>query len=326
MTSITKHSEHQIQVIVGDEDQGQRIDKMLSRHLEEYSRSMVQQWLKTGCVHKNGKQPKPRDAVLAGDDITIVIPEVEALDYTPQAIELDILYEDQSIIVLNKPVGLVVHPGAGNKDKTLLNGLLHYEPKLERIARAGIVHRLDKDTSGLMVVARTQSARQNLVQQLSDRSVRRQYIAIVYGTLVAGGTVKTPIGRHPKDRVKMAVVGNGKPAITHYRIAAKFRHTTKLDVSLETGRTHQIRVHLSSIRLPLIGDPIYGKRMHIPSSSSESLTRALQGFKRQALHATKLGLIHPDNAEAMSWNISMPQDMLDLEAALLDDVKSEIHS
>ncbi|MFT5259996.1 MAG: 23S rRNA pseudouridine1911/1915/1917 synthase, partial [Gammaproteobacteria bacterium] len=314
------HNSTQIQVISNESDKGERIDKVLTKHLQGYSRSTIQQWLKSGHVICNGKKPKPRDAVTLGDIIDITVPEVEALAHLPQALELDIVYEDGAILVINKPAGLVVHPGAGNRDQTLLNGLLHYDSKLELIARGGIVHRLDKDTSGLMVVARTEIARQHLVEQLSDRSVKRHYIAIVYGTLVAGGTVEAPIGRHPKDRVKMAVVGSGKPAITHYRIGAKYRHTTKLDVSLETGRTHQIRVHMSSIRLPLVGDPVYGKRMHIPSSASEELKLTLQNFKRQALHATQLGLIHPTTGEALSWQVEMPQDMIDLQSALQNDV------
>lgn len=319
MTTITKLSDQQIQLYITESDQGQRIDKVISLHLEGYSRSTIQQWLKLGCVLRNQKMPKAGDSVISGDAIEITIPEVKPLDHQAQKIPLNVVYEDDAILVINKPARLVVHPGAGNTDNTLLNGLLHYDPKLELLARGGIVHRLDKLTSGLMVVARTEAVRQNLIQQLADRTVKRQYIAIVYGPLVAGGTVDAPIGRHPRDRVRMAVVSNGKPAVTHYRIDKKFRHTTMLRVFLETGRTHQIRVHLSSINLPLVGDPIYGKRMHFPPDADEQLKQVMQNFKRQALHATELGLVHPSTSEEISWCAPIPEDMLQLAAALQTD-------
>lgn len=308
-----------MQIISDATNQGERIDKMLAKQLSGYSRSTVQQWLQAGHVLCNGKKPKAKAVVKQGDVIDINLPEPPALTQPPQPLALDIIYADAAIIVLNKPAGLVVHPGAGNPDGTLLNGLLHYDSRLQYLARGGIVHRLDKDTSGLMVVARTAAAQQHLIAQLAERSVKRHYIALVYGTLIAGGTIDAPLGRHPKQRVKMAVVGNGKAAITHYRIAAKYRHTTKLMVALETGRTHQIRVHLASIRLPLIGDPVYGKRVHIPPAASDELRLALQTFKRQALHAQALGLIHPINGEPLSWQAAMPPDMLALQTALHND-------
>ena len=319
MTTITKLSERQIQLLIGDADQGQRIDKVISLYLDGHSRSSIQQWLKSGCVLRNQKVPRARDSVMSGDEINITIPAVKPIQHQAQQMPLNIVYEDDAIIVINKPAGLVVHPGAGNAHSTLLNGLLHYDPTLDLLARGGIVHRLDKDTSGLMMVARTEAARQNLVEQLSNRTVKRQYMAIVYGPLVAGGTVESPIGRHPRDRVRMAVVNNGKPAITHYRIDKKFRHTTLLRVFLETGRTHQIRVHLSSINLPLVGDPVYGKRMHFPPGADQQLKQILQNFKRQALHATELGLVHPSTGDEVSWATPMPEDMLELADALQQD-------
>ncbi len=319
MTTITKLSERQIQLLIGDTDQGQRIDKVISLYLDGHSRSSIQQWLKSGCVLRNQKVPRARDSVISGDEINITIPAVKPIQHQAQQMPLNIVYEDDAIIVINKPARLVVHPGAGNTHSTLLNGLLHYDPTLDLLARGGIVHRLDKDTSGLMVVARTEAARQNLVEQLSNRTVKRQYMAIVYGPLVAGGTVESPIGRHPRDRIRMAVVNNGKPAITHYRIDKKFRHTTLLRVFLETGRTHQIRVHLSSINLPLVGDPVYGKRMHFPPGANQQLKQILQNFRRQALHATELGLVHPSTGDEVSWAAPMPEDMLELADALQQD-------
>ncbi len=323
MTQITKLADSQIQIISGPEDHGQRLDKVLSQHIEGYSRSTIQQWIKAGLVLRGGNAPKARDTVRSGDTLEITIPPPTVIDHAAQAMQLDVVYEDATILVVNKPAGLVVHPGAGNRDQTLLNGLLHYDPKFEQLARGGIVHRLDKNTSGLMVVARTEAARQHLVEQLSNRSVKRDYLAIVYGALIAGGTVDAPIGRHRTDRVKMAVVQNGKPAISHYRIGEKFRHTTLVKVSLETGRTHQIRVHMASINLPLVGDPVYGKRLHLPKGASDELQTALASFKRQALHAQQLGLTHPSSGETLSWQAPIPTDMQALLAALQQDI--ELH-
>ena len=316
MASITKQTEQEIRLIFDESDAQKRLDKALADNLGDVSRAMIQSWIKNNHVSLAGKVCKPKETVKAGQVVEIRVPEVQVLNIEPEEIALDVVYEDETLLVLNKPAGLVVHPGAGNYSGTLLNGLLAYHEPLAKIARGGIVHRLDKDTSGLMVVAKTEKARQDLIEQLSARSVKREYRALVYGTLVAGGTIKAAIGRHHKDRLRMAVRPDGKPAITHYRIAKKFNTTTLLNVSLETGRTHQIRVHMTHKHLPLVGDPVYGKRLHLPPNASENLVTQLRGFKRQALHARKLGLIHPDTQQPIDWQVSMAKDMSELCLAL----------
>lgn len=288
---------------------GGRLDQVLAGLLPDVSRSQVQRWIEQNRVRVDGLEPSQR-MKLRGRETVELNPEDEStLASQPQEMPLDIVYQDGSIIVLNKPAGLVVHPGAGNPDQTLVNGLLHLDPGLAALPRAGIVHRLDKDTSGLLVVARTEAARLNLVEQLADRTVTRDYLALVNGHLIAGGTINQPIARHPADRRRMSINPNGKPAITHYRVEKRFRTHTLLRVKLETGRTHQIRVHMAHVRHPIVGDPVYGGRAVNPKGASPELLDALRSFRRQALHATRLGLQHPESGEYMEWERPMPEDM-----------------
>ncbi|MFP5506621.1 MAG: 23S rRNA pseudouridine(1911/1915/1917) synthase RluD, partial [Gammaproteobacteria bacterium] len=289
---------------------GQRLDQVLAELFPDYSRSRLQQWIRAGAVRVDGMLRKGKDRVLGGERVVIAAELEEDTGVLAQDIALDLVYEDNDLLVIDKPAGLVVHPAAGNPDGTLQNALLHYDPALATVPRAGIVHRLDKDTSGLLVVARNLTAHQSLVAQLQARSVRREYLAVVWGLLIAGGTVDAPIGRHHADRKRMAVTSFGKPAITHYRIEARFRAHTLVRVNLETGRTHQIRVHMAHIRHPLLGDPVYGGRPRVPAGMSAAARAAVQGFKRQALHATRLSLRHPVSGEVMEWHSPLPADMV----------------
>jgi 23S rRNA pseudouridine1911/1915/1917 synthase len=252
--------------------------------------------------------------------VVVDVPPAESGGWPAQEIPLEICFEDQDLLVINKPPGIVVHPGAGNPDRTLLNALLHHSPELAALPRAGIVHRLDKETSGLMVVARNEAARLDLIEQLSQRSLKREYLAVVTGRLISGGTVEEPIGRNSRDRTRMAVVPGGRPAITHFRIERRFRRHTLIRVRLETGRTHQIRVHMAYVGFPVFGDPVYGGRLRIPPDSSHHFAETLRGFHRQALHATRLGLIHPRTAQEMEWEAGPPDDMRQLIEVLEEDV------
>jgi 23S rRNA pseudouridine1911/1915/1917 synthase len=257
---------------------------------------------------------------MTGDEVISVEAEIEQqVVYEAQAIELDIVYEDEDILIINKPADLVVHPGAGNQDGTLLNALLAHVPDIDKVPRAGIVHRLDKDTTGLMVVAKTLPAQTHLVDQLQTRVMSREYEALVNGTMVAGGLVDAPIGRHSTKRTHMAVREMGKPAVTHYRVIEKFRAHTHVRLKLETGRTHQIRVHMAYIKHPLVGDPAYGGRLRLPKGSSDEFANTLRGFNRQALHAAQLSLYHPTTDEWMTWQAPLPQDMV----ALIDSVRED---
>lgn len=295
---------------------GQRLDQVIASLYPQYSRSQLQKWIKSGHVQVNGKIIKPKERLTGGEEILIqAIPEPQT-EFTPENIPLDIVYEDTALLVLNKPIGLVVHPAAGNWSGTLVNALLHYNPQLAMLPRAGIVHRLDKDTSGLMVVAKTLEAHAALVAALQRRDVRREYLALVHGRVVAGATIVANLGRHPQDRKRQAVVEGGKEAITHYRVEERFAHHTLLRVSLETGRTHQIRVHLSSQHMPIVGDQVYGGRSRVPRGASEIERLAVQNFPRQALHATRLGLTHPLSGEAMQWEVAIPEDMATLLTVL----------
>ncbi|MBI5460995.1 MAG: 23S rRNA pseudouridine(1911/1915/1917) synthase RluD [Gammaproteobacteria bacterium] len=299
---------------------GQRLDQVLAELFPEYSRSRLQQWIRSGAVLVDGLPRKGKDRVLGGEQVAIAAELEEDTGVLAQDIALTIVYADHDLLVIDKPAGLVVHPAAGNPDGTLQNALLHYDPQLATVPRAGIVHRLDKDTSGLLVVARNLTAHQSLVAQLQARSVKREYLAVTWGLLVTGGTVDAPIGRHSTDRKRMAVTSFGKPAITHYRIEERFRAHTLVRVNLETGRTHQIRVHMAYIRHPLLGDPVYGGRPRPPAGMSAPARAAVQGFARQALHATRLSLRHPVSGEILEWHAPLPTDMVELIRALEDDV------
>jgi 23S rRNA pseudouridine1911/1915/1917 synthase len=308
-----------LEAIIPEQGAGMRVDKVLAQLCPEYSRARLQQWIKQGHVRIDGEIRRPRDSVQGGEQV-IIFPQVTAQNmFIAEPIPLERIHEDAHILVINKPAGLVVHPAAGNWQGTLLNALLHHFPELEFIPRAGIVHRLDKDTSGLMVVARTLQAHHHLVGELQHRRVQREYLALVQGCRIAGGTVNSNLGRHPVHRKRFAVVDAGKPAVTHYRLAQRFRHHTLLRVRLETGRTHQIRVHLAHIGHPLVGDPLYGGRQRVPPQASASLLNELRGFDRQALHAMTLGLTHPSTGERMDWHSSLPADMARLLEALCDD-------
>ena len=297
---------------VPPEMDGQRLDQVVASLCPQYSRSQLQKWIKAGHIRVDNKVLKPKERLTGGEEIVIDAILEPQTEFDAEAIPLDSVYEDDAIMVLNKPAGLVVHPAAGNWSGTLVNALLHYSPDLEMLPRAGIVHRLDKDTTGLMVVAKTLEAHNKLVEQLQARDVSREYLALVHGKVVAGSTIEANIGRHPVDRKRQAVTEGGKEAITHYRVEARFPHHTLLRVSLETGRTHQIRVHLSYKHLPIVGDQVYGGRPRFPAGASEALRNTVQQFPRQALHATRLGLHHPMTGEALAWEVPMPADMSSL--------------
>lgn len=300
---------------------GQRLDQALVALFPDVTRSQLQQWIAEGRVSVDARAPRKRDKVRGGERIELREPARETLADAPEARPLDLVYEDESLLVINKPAGLVVHPGAGNPRGTLLNALLHHLPELAQLPRAGIVHRLDKDTSGLMVVAKTEAARQHLIDALSQREVSREYIAIVNGVMIAGGTIDAPIGRHRVDRTRMAVTEQGREAVSHYRVMKKYRAHTLVQVSLESGRTHQIRVHMAHLKFPVVGDPVYGGRLRVPPNASPVLVERLRGFKRQALHAAKLTLEHPETGEVLRWTASAPADMSALMEALAQDAR-----
>ena len=309
-TSATPHPDGPLELSVPDSCAGFRLDQALAKLLPEYSRSRLQEWITSQQVKVDGEFAIPRQKVWGGESLE-VSPQTHPIEqpYLPEDMALDIVYEDDTLLVINKPVGLVVHPGSGNWEGTLLNALLYYAPQLEVVPRAGIVHRLDKDTSGLLVVAKTLAAQTHLVRQLQARSVKREYLALVYGELRHGGAVNEPVGRHPANRVKMAVTSGGKPAITHFQIEERFPSCTLLRCRLETGRTHQIRVHLAHLEHPLVGDSVYLKS---PQKCVLELRELLSTFPRQALHATHLALEHPLSGDMMEWHASLPDDMAQL--------------
>ncbi len=294
----------------------QRADRAIAQLFPAYSRSCLQAWMKAGRVWADGVPVQVRDKLRAGQSIEILPVAEPQTTAKAQAMPLTLVHEDAALLVVDKPAGLVVHPAAGNPDGTLQNALLHHFPELAEVPRSGIVHRLDKDTSGLLVVARTLAAHTQLVAQLQARQVKREYLALVQGQVVAGGTIAAPIGRHPVDRKRMAVVANGREALTHYRVRERFAAHTLLGVQLATGRTHQIRVHLAHQRLPLVGDPVYGGRLRLPAGAPPTVLEPLQQFRRQALHAARLGLSHPDSGEMMTWQAVLPADFQALLTAL----------
>jgi len=295
---------------------GRRFDQVLAELFSDYSRSRLQQWVRDGAVLLDDRCVEAKYRVSGGEWVEIVAELPEDSEVLPQAIPLDVRYEDKHLLVINKPAGLVVHPAAGNRDGTLQNALLHHDSGLAALPRAGIVHRLDKDTSGLMVVARQLSAHKSLVEQLQARSVHREYLALVQAQVTASGHVDAPIGRHPRDRLRMAVVESGKPAVTHYRVLERFPAHTLVEARLETGRTHQIRVHMAYIHHPLVGDPLYGGRFRLPAGASEALAEVLRKFRRQALHARRLEFTHPASGEPVGWEAELPADFEHLLAVL----------
>lgn len=298
---------------------GERVDKALSKLLPEYTRNTIQQWIRQGLVLVDGESAKQKFRLSGEETLEVQLPRAPVSDCLPERIDLEILDQDDQIMIINKPSGLVVHPGAGNLSGTLQNGLLYHNPELGKLPRAGIVHRLDKDTTGLMVVAKTEQARQHLITQLDSRQMSRQYLAIVNGVMISGETINQPIGRHRQDRLRMSVTSQGKTAITHFRVKRKYRHHCLVQASLESGRTHQIRVHLSWRGFPIVGDRLYGQRTRLPPGASEPFKHCLQTFPRQALHAKKLTLIHPRSNVETSWQSALPEDMKALMTQLESD-------
>ncbi|MEH6651045.1 MAG: 23S rRNA pseudouridine(1911/1915/1917) synthase RluD [Motiliproteus sp.] len=314
----------QLQATVPDDLGGHRLDQAVAQIFPDHSRSRLKGWIQSGELTVDGEQKRPRDKLLGGEQVAVNAAVQHEERWLPEAIDIDVIYEDDDILVLNKPTGLVVHPGAGHHDGTLLNALLHHCPTISAVPRAGIVHRLDKDTTGLMVVAKTIEAQTDLVAQLQERAMGREYEAVACGVMTGGGCVEEPMGRHSKQRQKMAVSPMGKEAITHYRLLKKYRGHTHIRLKLETGRTHQIRVHMAHLHYPLVGDQLYGGRMRQPKGISIELQDCLRDFKRQALHAKRLELYHPITEELMSWEVPLPDDFvallheLDLDLLTMD--------
>ncbi|OHX35628.1 RNA pseudouridine synthase [Methylomonas sp. LWB] len=304
---------------VPEELAGMRLDQCLAEIFPDYSRSKLQTWIKAGRVLVDGEVLKGREKLDGGEEVELDAEAEIVIEDNAEDIPLDIVHEDDSLLIVNKPAGLVVHPAVGNWSGTLVNALLHHEPNLAVLPRAGIVHRIDKDTSGLLMIAKTLQAHNSLVEQLQERSIEREYLALVKGWMTAGGTVDEPIGRHPVERKRNAVRRDGKEAITHYRLEQRFKRHTLIRVKLETGRTHQIRVHMAHINYPLVGDQVYGGRFQMPAECNPDLAEALRRFKRQALHAAKLGLEHPETGDYCEWSVAMPDDMQNLLKLLAEN-------
>ncbi len=313
-------SEIDLKIITTAAEQGMRLDQALAKLCPEYSRSQLQSWIKQGHVTLNQQRcTQQRTKVNAEMEIHLALTLEEKEQSAPQAIALDIAFEDDDILIINKPAGIVVHPGAGNPDKTLVNALLFHDPKLKELPRAGIIHRLDKDTTGLMIIGKHLVAYNQLVEDMQQRLIKRHYLALTQGTFISGGSIDEPIGRHPRHRVKMAVTGGGKRAVTHYRIRTRYPSYTLLDVELETGRTHQIRVHFTHIGHPLVGDKTYRKQIALEQKINPSVREAINAFPRQALHAVALHLTHPISKAPLSFDAPIPEDFAILIACLNDD-------
>ncbi|MEN8281898.1 23S rRNA pseudouridine(1911/1915/1917) synthase RluD [Acinetobacter gerneri] len=308
-----------LQFQLDDSFLGQRIDQVAAMVWKDFSREKLKQWMKEGHLLVNGNIVKPKYKCEGNELLSLDVELQVQTAAQPENIPLNIVYEDDDIMVINKPVGMVVHPGAGNPNGTLVNAILYHFPKSSELARAGLVHRIDKDTSGLLVVAKNLEAQFSLSKQLAKKSVYRIYDLIVYGNIIAGGTIDEPIKRHPVDRIKMAVLPGGRDAVTHYNVKERFQNFTRVQAQLETGRTHQIRVHFTYIGHPLLGDPVYVSRVRVPAGASETLNDQLRGFRRQALHASKLGLVHPRTSEEMMFEAPWAEDF----AALVEVLRSE---
>ncbi|WP_269914149.1 23S rRNA pseudouridine(1911/1915/1917) synthase RluD [Acinetobacter sp. HY1485] len=308
-----------LQVQLDEQYLGLRIDQVAATVWSEFSREKLKQWMKEGHLLVDGQTVKPKFRCEGTELLTLDVELEQQTSSQPENIPLDIIYEDDDILVVNKPVGMVVHPGAGNPTGTLVNAILYHCPKSNELSRAGLVHRIDKDTSGLLVVAKTLEAQFSLSKQLGDKSVYRVYDLITYGNIIAGGTIDEPIKRHPIDRIKMTVLPGGKDAVTHYNVKERFQHFTRVQARLETGRTHQIRVHFTYIGHGLIGDPVYMSRVRVPAGASERLTVMLKGFRRQALHAAQLGLVHPRTQEEMLFEAPLPEDFTELLTVLREE-------
>ncbi len=297
-------------VIVTPAWAGQRLDQILAQQFSAHSRSRLTRWIRDGHVRVDGAPARPSDRLREGQLIALCMPDpAPVVPLRPEPLALTVVHEDEALLILDKPPGLVVHPGAGNPSGTLQNALLHHLPALAHLPRAGLVHRLDKDTSGLMVVAKTLSSHTRLVSALQAREIRREYDAVVIGTPVAGGAVDAPLGRHPRDRLRITVREGGRASVTHYRIAERYAHHTRLALRLETGRTHQIRVHMAHLGYPVLGDPLYAGRLRLPAGIDPELAETLRRFRRQALHAARLGLVHPSEGREMHWEVPPPADM-----------------
>jgi 23S rRNA pseudouridine1911/1915/1917 synthase len=314
MPNVIRHS-----LTIPDEHAGQRLDQVLAGLMSEYSRTRIKDWIEAGHVLVDGNRLRPKDKVLGGEKVEIEAELPDVVPVAPEAIDLDIVHQDRHVLIINKPAGLVVHPGAGNSAGTLQNALLHFDPELAQLPRGGIVHRLDKDTSGLLVIARTLEAHTALVRALETHDVEREYEAVCVGVMTAGGTVNAPLGRHPVDRLKQAVREDGRESVTHYRVIHRYRGHTHVRLNLETGRTHQIRVHMAHIRYPLVGDKVYGGRLLLPKAASPEMIEALRGFSRQALHAARLAFEHPVSGKPVEALASTPADMKALLGVLADD-------